>query len=88
MARPPQPDSFAGASSWAPLSPDVDRDAAPQAGQLPLFDTPRTPAPARPARLRGRLQALLARAAERAGEASREPPASWPDSVFDVEPRP
>jgi len=88
MARPPRPDSLAGASSWAPLSSDVDRDAAPEAGQLPLFDTPRPPAPARPARLRGRLQALLARSAARAGEAPREPPASWPDSFFDEDARP
>lgn len=89
MARPPQPDPFAGASSWAPLSSDVERDAAPEAGQLPLFESPCAPAPApaptRPARLRGRLQALLARSAALAGAAPAEPHASWPDSFFDVD---
>jgi len=102
MARPRQPDTFAGApSSWAPLSPDGEGEAGPPAGQMPLFETPVAPAPTatggpssaasatpRPARLRGRLQALLARSATLAGAAPREPRASWPDSFFDVDEQP
>ena len=89
MARPLPPDTFDGApSSWAALSTDVPPDAAragADTGQMPLFDAPATPlpapAPARHARLRGRLQALLARAATVAGVAPRA--SSWPDSFFD-----
>jgi len=86
MARPAQPDPFAGASSWAPLSPEGESGAQAEAGQLPLFEAPRAPAtpPARPARLRGRLQALLARSATVAGQAPPEARLSWPDSFFDV----
>ena len=91
MARPPRPDTFAGApSSWAPLSADVE-PAGADTGQMPLFDIPATPvpepAPARPARLRGRLQALLARTNAMA-LVPREPGASWPDSFFDVDEAP
>ncbi len=92
MARPAQPASFAGASSWAPLSSDGDSDARTGARQRSLFDAPRVPAappaPVRPARLRGRLQALLARSAAPAGEAPREPRPSWPDSFLDVDAQP
>jgi len=92
MARPARPDPFAGASSWAPLSPEGESDARAEAGQLPLFDAPRAPAspsaPARPARLRGRLQALLARSAALAGETPREARPPWPDSFFDADGQP
>ena len=90
MARPVQPDPFAGATSRAPLSPDGEAGTQAEAGQLPLFDAPRAPAspPARPARLRGRLQALLARSAAVAAETPRDPRRSWPDSFFDVDEQP
>ena len=97
MARPLPPDTFDGApSSWAALSTDVPPDAAragADTGQMPLFDAPATPlpapAPARHARLRGRLQALLARAATVAGVAPRAPRASsWPDSFFEGDEQP
>ncbi len=97
MARPPHPDTFAGApSSWAALSTqgEAPGDGAPpaQPGQLPLFEAdPAAPAHAPPrarqARLRGRLQALLARSAAVApGPPASEPDPSWPDSFFDLEP--
>ena len=92
MPRPPHPDTPAAAasaaSSWA--APPAGAAAAPAPGpdQLPLFQADAV-APALPrtrhARLRGRLQALLARSAAVADEAPREPRASWPDSFFDVD---
>jgi hypothetical protein len=93
MARTPRPDGFTGApSSWAPLSID---GAGTDTGQMPLFDASAAPAPApacvpaRHARLRGRLQALLAHSAALAGVAPPEPRASsWPDSFFDVDEQP
>jgi hypothetical protein len=95
MARPPPSDTFAGApSSWAPQSTDGEPTAAPvpEPGQRTLFETADAPAApsalARPARLRGRLQALLARSAALAGAAPREPRASWPDSFFDADEQP
>jgi hypothetical protein len=95
MARPPRPDTFADApSSWAPLSDEAGSDEpgpAAEPGQLPLFP-PAAAATARPhlrhARLRGRLQALLARSAAVAGEPPHEPRSSWPDSFFDVDEKP
>ena len=88
MVRPLAPETFDGApSSWAALPADV---AKPDTGQMPLFDAPAAPvpapAPARHAPLRGRLQALLARAAAVAGVAPRA--SSWPDSFFDVDEQP
>ena len=101
MVRPVLPDTFAGApSSWAPLSPDGAREGGPQAGQLPLFDPPEAPSAARapacppvsatwgPARLRGHLQALLARSAVVAGAAPSRPRPAWPDSFFDIDGQP
>ena len=97
MARPPQPDTFADAlSSWAPLSDEAGSDASAPArepGQMRLFPpADAAPAPAllraRHARLRGRLQALLARSAAVAGEAPPEPRARWPDSFFDADEQP
>jgi hypothetical protein len=41
-----------------------------------------------PARLRGRLRALLARPAAGVGEAPHEPRPSWPDSFFDADEQP
>jgi hypothetical protein len=87
MARSPRPETFAGApSSWAALSTDVEAAKA-DTGQMPLFDTPVAPAPARPARLRGRLQALLSRTNAMA-LVPREPGSSWPDSFFEVDDAP
>ena len=92
MARPPHPDTFADApSSWAPLSSDGGAEGVTAPGQLPLFETPAAAAPAAPrglARLRGRLQALLARSAALAGATPRDPRASWPDSFLDIDEQP
>jgi hypothetical protein len=87
MSRPLPPDTFTDApSSWAALSAEGEATGT-DTGQMPLFDAPVTPAsaPARPARLRGCLRALLARAAAVAGATPR---AAWPDSFFDVDERP
>jgi hypothetical protein len=92
MARPPPSDTFADAPScWAPLSPDGGCGGAPSPGRQHLFETPAAPAdadPRGPARLRGRLQALLARSAALAGAVPRESRASWPDSFFDDDAQP
>jgi len=91
MARPPQPDTFADAlSSWAPLSDEAGSDASAPAPLFPPADAAPAPAllRARHARLRGRLQALLARSAAVAGEAPPEPRARSPDSFFDADEQP